>query len=471
MEASRLNASFRDPSGFVFTHEGTLYRQINRCYSEQFDAFISSGLYERLVKKNYLVPHRLLDVDEAKQIADLTAKSERYAIVEPEALPFISYPFEWSFSQLKDAAMLTLRVHLMALNKGFVLKDASAYNVQFHQGRAIFIDTLSFEPYTEDQPWVAYKQFCQHFLAPLALMAHCGIEMGKLLTSYIDGIPLDLASKLLPKKSRLNFSLMAHIHAHARLQRNHADSAAQSSKDVAETTLTLRAQKALIESLGKAIDKLEWRQPDTEWGDYYNNTNYTNESASQKRELVAEFLQAIPDTLHVVQDLGANRGEFSRVAAQHASLVISQDIDPVAVEQNYLQVKHANETGILPLLQDLFAPSPAIGWANAERDSFMQRGQCSAVMALALIHHLAISNNVPLGHIATLFTELGEWLIIEFVPKADSQVERLLATRDDIFPDYTDLGFEAAFGELYDTRRKQRVGESERTLYLLQRKS
>lgn len=467
--AQQHQASFRDPAGFMFNYNGKLLRQVNTLYGDAFDTLESNGLYEKLVRKGYLVGHRVLDQSEQKDIPDLSAHQVRHVLLEPDVVPYISYPYEWSFSQLKDAAMLTLRVHLMALKAGFVLKDASAYNIQFHKGKPVFIDTLSFEPYLEDQPWVAYKQFCQHFLAPLALMAHCGIEMGKLLTTYIDGIPLELASRLLPKRSRLNFSLMAHIHAHARLQRRHADSAAQAGAGQPASTLSLKAHKALIESLAKAVDRLEWRHPDTEWGDYYNNTNYTNESSENKRALVSEFLQAIPDDIELVQDLGSNRGEFSRVAAQHAQLVVSQDIDPVAVEQNYQQVKDSGEETVLPLLQDLFAPSPAIGWSNAERDSFLQRGSCDVAMALALIHHLAISNNVPLDRIADLLANMGRWLIIEFVPKSDSQVKRLLATREDIFPDYNEEGFEQAFSSTFAIERKQIVGTSDRTLYLMRR--
>ena len=150
-----------------------------------------------------------------------------------------------------------------------------------------------------------------------------------------------------------------------------------------------------------------------------------------------------------VWDLGANTGIFSRVAARTGAYVISSDIDPAAVEVNYRQVKENNEQNMLPLVLDLTNPSPAIGWNNRERDSFLQRGPVDAVLALALVHHLAIANNVPLDRVAEFFATCGEWLIVEFVPKSDSQVQKLLRSRVDIFSEYTRSDFEKAFSQWY----------------------
>jgi len=468
----KLPSSFRDPNGFVFKHQGKVYRQINKCYAAEYEQFVESGFYQYLVNKQYLVSHSEVELDN-EVLDSLVDEQLRYKIIEPQQVPFISYPYEWSFSQLKDAAMLTLQVHLLALKKGFSLKDASAYNVQFINSQAIFIDTLSFEPYVEGQPWVAYRQFCQHFLAPLALMAFRDVKLGGLLTTNIDGVPLELASKLLPIRTRVNYSMLAHIHTHARMQRHYADSAlAVANAKTKRSQLSLSAHIALVESLASAVNKLRWKLPDTEWGKYYENTNYTDEAAQTKRTIVDEFFQCIlrefdNEKLDIVQDLGANRGEFSRVAAKYAKLVVSQDIDPVAVEQNYLSTKCESDKNLLPLIQDLFTPSPAIGWSNVERSSFLQRGNCDVVMALALVHHLAISNNVPLDDIFELFSKLSKWLIIEFVPKSDSQVVRLLATRKDIFPNYTQEGFERVIAKKYNIEKKGRVSGSERMLYLL----
>jgi hypothetical protein len=467
---SILPSSFRDPSGFVFSHDGSIYRQVNQSFAAAFDQFIESGLYQTLADKGYLVSH------EDVTASDVPRQSECHRVIAPQQLPYISYPYEWSFSQLKDAAMLTLRIQTVALKHGFVLKDASAYNIQFVNGKPVFIDTLSFEPHEDGSPWVAYRQFCQHFLAPLALMAYVDVDLGKLLVTHIDGVPLALASKLLPTRTHFNYGLQAHIHLHAKLQSDYADAAGDEAPTESATNATTKATKAklsssglqaIVESLANSVRKLEWKPPKTEWGDYYDHTNYSDDSTTAKQALVSQLLSNIEQPLHIVQDLGANTGQYSRIAAQHADLVISQDIDPVAIERNYRQVKASEPRNVLPLLQDLFSPSPAIGWANEERDSFRQRGRCNALLALALVHHLAISNNTPLDSIAKLFSELADWLIIEFVPKSDSQVIRLLETRQDIFPLYSEPGFEAAFSEYFNVERKDSVPGTQRTLYLM----
>ncbi len=203
-----LASSFRDPSGFLFSRSGTLYRQVNQSYRTHYEALMSSGLYQELVKSGRLVVHQLADIP--AEIPELA-----YQVIQPVRIPFISYPYEWSFSQLKDAALCTLAIQKTALEKGMSLKDSSAYNIQFHQGQPTLIDTLSFEVYREGEPWIAYRQFCQHFLAPLALMAYVDIRLSQLLRTYVDGIPLDLASRLLPRRTKYNLALATHIHLHA----------------------------------------------------------------------------------------------------------------------------------------------------------------------------------------------------------------------------------------------------------------
>ena len=214
-----LTSSFRDPSGFVFKYNEKIYRQINKCFANDFDSFISSGLYSALIEKGLLISHE--DVN----TSDIPYTENCHRIILPKQIPYISYPYEWSFSQLKDAAILTLKVQAQSLKYGFSLKDASSYNVQFIGNELKFIDTLSFEPYKEGEPWIAYRQFCQHFLAPLALMAYVDADLAKLLSNYIDGIPLSLTSKLLPNRTRLNYGLQIHLQLHAKIQKAYSDSA------------------------------------------------------------------------------------------------------------------------------------------------------------------------------------------------------------------------------------------------------
>ncbi|MBE0696358.1 MAG: class I SAM-dependent methyltransferase [Anaerolineaceae bacterium] len=456
----RLSASFRDPSGFLFERESILYRQINRSYQADYDLLMKSGLYEKLVKGKKLIPHE--EIDTAPAIPDLA-----YRVIKPEKVAFISYPYEWSFSQLKDAALLTLSIQKQALEFGLSLKDASAYNIQFHHGKTVLIDSLSFEAYQEGKPWVAYRQFCQHFLAPLALMAIVDIRLSQLLRVYIDGIPLDLASKLLPWRTRVNFGLLAHIHLHASAQKKYADAPDQTKEKSAQ--VGKMGLVGLIESLQKTVKSLTWMPKGTEWGEYYDATNYTREAFDQKQLIVKAFLEKVGP--RCVWDLGANTGVFSRLAADAGVITISSDIDPAAVEKNYLDTRQKKEKNLIPLVLDLTNPSPGIGWGNKERDSFADRGPVDVVMALALVHHLAISNNVPLPDVASYFAGLGNWLIVEFIPKEDSQVMRLLATREDIFPMYYQSGFEEAFQTCFTIEDSRTISGSKRVMYLLKTKN
>lgn len=454
-----LGASFRDPSGFLFSRGGVLYRQVNQAYADDYTRLMESGLYGKLVKTGLLVPHTESDTQPADE-------KRSFKVLCPERVPFISYPYEWSFGQLKDAALTTLSIQKRALKLGMSLKDASAYNIQFHRGKPTLIDTLSFETCKEGEPWVAYRQFCQHFLAPLALMAYRDVRLNQLLRVYIDGVPLDLASQLLPGRTRWNLGLSTHIHLHASVQKRYADVAVTEARGGRK--MSKDAFLGLIESLRATVRKLEWKPAGTEWADYYAANNYTDFAFEHKKVLVGDWLLKIaPKT---IWDLGANAGIFSRIAAETGAYVISSDIDPAAVELNYRQVKESNEQNLLPLVLDLTNPSPSIGWQNRERDSFLQRGPVDAVLALALVHHLAISNNVPLERVAEFFAGCGEWLIVEFVPKSDSQVQKLLRSRVDIFSEYTRTGFESVFGQWYTIQSSSAVRDSERWLYLMKRK-
>lgn len=418
---------------------------------------MDSGLYERLVRAGLLIPHT--EVEQAPAEPEAAFK-----VIQPERVPFISYPYEWSFGELKAAALATLSIQKRALKADMSLKDASAYNIQFLRGKTTLIDTLSFELYEEGAPWVAYRQFCQHFLAPLALMALKDVRLNQLLRIYVDGIPLDLASGLLPSKTRLHFGLLTHIHLHASAQKRYA------GKEVKTRGGALRVSRqamvGLVESLESTIRKLDWTPGGTEWENYYDITNYSDAAFEHKKQLVGEWTQRLRPSL--VWDLGANTGVFSRIAGAGGAYVVSFDIDPAVVEQNYRQLKNDKTENILPLLLDLTNPSPAIGWANRERDSFGARGPADLVLALAVIHHLAISNNVPLPQLADFFAETGKWLVIEFVPKSDSQVQKLLVSRQDIFPDYTREGFESAFKEKFQIHEAVEIQEAARVLYLME---
>jgi hypothetical protein len=451
-----VEGSFRDPSGFVYTRDGTLYRQINSSFRQHFEAFVASGLYDELVREGMLVPHEQVGLE-------LSATREAYAVIRPERMPFISYPYEWSFGQLQDAATLTLDIQQRALARGFTLRDSSAYNIQFHAGRPVLIDTLSLEPLEEGRAWGAYKQFCEQFLLPLTLMSARDVRCGTLLRTYLDGIPLDLGSRLLPRRTWASPSSLLHIHLHAWAQGRYAGSAVTSAAK--GRTMSRKALLTLVENLRSAVRRLAWRAAGTEWADYTADNNYSLTASQSKRDMVVAYLRKVG--ARTVWDLGANTGEYSRAAHEVAPLVVSFDVDPAAVERNYRRVRQEGETGILPLLLDLTNPSPAQGWAGRERLSLAERGPADAVLALALIHHLAIGHNLPLDRIAAYLADLGRVLIIEFVPKSDAQVARLLLSRADIFPNYTKEEFEKAFTRYFTIDSTEPVADSERWLYCM----
>lgn len=450
-------SSFRDPSGFLFYIDDQIYRQINKTYKENYDYLMNSGLYKTLVDADLLIPHIEVDISGPEP-------DKAYKIIKPEPVPFISHPYEWCFAQLKDAALTTFKIQKIALDFEMTLKDCSAYNIQFVKGKPTFIDTLSFEKYHEGQPWIAYRQSCQHFIAPLALMSYRDIRLNQLFRIYIDGVPLDLASSLLPSSTNFKASLLSHIHLHAKSQKHYADKAVK----IGGHKISRLSFMGLIDNLESATRKMDWKAKGTEWADYYEDTNYSIDAINHKKKIVADFLDKTNPG--IVWDIGANDGLFSRIASDKKMLTISFDIDPAAVQKNYLQSVKNNEEYILPLLLDLTNPSPGIGWENTERISLMHRGPADTAFSLALIHHLAISNNLPIGKIAYFFSQVCKSLIIEFVPKDDSQVQKLLSTREDIFPDYTQQDFEIEFKKYFTINNIENINDSKRTIYLMKKR-
>ncbi|HEY1332122.1 MAG TPA: SAM-dependent methyltransferase [Actinomycetota bacterium] len=454
-----LASSFRDPSGFVFTRDGQLYRQVNASYREDFDALIDSGLYRTLVERGLLVAHE-----------DVTSPdgtpNGAYRILRPELVPFISYPYEWCFGQLKDAALATLEIQRVAMDHGMSLKDASAYNIQFRDARPVLIDTLSFERLREGEPWVAYRQFCQHFLAPLALMSYRDVRLGQLLRIQLDGIPLDLAAELLPAKARARPQLMMHLFAHAKSQTRHAGDAGSGKAVRRSKGFSRQAFTGLVSTLESGIAKLTWTPETAGWAGYYGEAeSYSPAAAEHKREIVQEYVRrASPSS---VWDLGGNVGVFARIASEAGIPTICLDADPACVQITYAATVASGEKHLLPLVVDLTNPSPSIGWENRERLSLAERGPADMALALALVHHLAIANNVPLDRLADAMRALCTWLAIEFVPKSDPKVQGLLALRDDIFPEYDRQGFERAFASRFAVERADEIRESGRVLYLM----
>lgn len=448
-------SSYRDPSGFIFEKDGVLYRQVNTVFKEHFELFNSSGLYQRLVQKDLLIPHQILH-------ENLSGDAGWYATLKPERIAFISYPYEWSFDMLKDAALLTLKLAREGLASGMILKDATPYNIQWHKGKFVFIDSLSFEKYDEEKPWIAYHQFCESFLAPLLLMHYRKNALSALLLAYPEGIPLHIASALLPWRTKLSLHIYLHIHLHAGLGKKKQ---AEKQKRVKFSRHKLNN---LLTSLELLIQKLKAPVQLTAWSAYYEEASQRKDYLENKRKIIQQWLVKL-GALITAADLGANNGEFSRLIASKNILTLAADFDPYCINSLYNEIKKKTEHNLQPLVIDLANPSPAIGVNNEERASFSGRLRVDLVLALALIHHLAIGKNIPFGMIASFLKPLGRYLIIEFVPKMDDKVQLMLTAKKDIYTDYTQANFEAAFKDYYSITSKENIAGSNRVLYLMTR--
>ena len=448
-----IASSFRDPSGFVFEKNGSIYRQVNKIFRNDFDLFTGSGCYDHLVKQELLIPHQ--EVNENFSGSDLW-----YKTLEPQKIPFISYPYEWSFDMLKEAALLSLRLVKESMQFGLILKDATPYNVQWLNGKMIFIDSLSFEKYDSTKPWIAYRQFCETFLSLLLLMYYSKQTLQSLMLGWPDGIPIATTKSLLPWRSRFSFYTFLHIHLHERF------SAASKPAQGGKMQFTEKKLTNILSSLQSLTESLRWKGKETVWENYYGEARQRNDYLQEKKKIVGEWIGELPGLKSVI-DFGANEGEFSLLAANKNIQTIATDMDHSAINNLYKKIKAANIKNILPLLMDLSHPSPAIGLNNDERSSFLDRAKCDLAMALALVHHLAIGKNIPFEKIAQVFAGRSNYLIVEFVPKQDEKIQSMLKQKKDIYADYNEENFVRSFAQFFTVVKKQPIASSGRSLYLM----
>ena len=446
-------SSFRDPSGFVFFHEEKYYRQVNKSYAENYDRLMSSGLYTTLTERKCLLPHT-----ELKE--NISGAEDCYVTLLPEQLSFISYPYEWCFEQLKDAALLTLKIVRTAVAHEMILKDATPLNVQFHNGKPDFIDTLSFEKYDASLPWIAYRQFCETFLFPLWLSHYHKMNFQQVLNVYPEGIPVEIAAKLLPAKSRLNSGIWLHLLLQNKIKKQRAGN---------KTTYSFSKKKLLdlVAHLESIIQKLD-NSSNTTWSNYYSECIEHPGYLDEKKKIVSQLLAQVQGTKLI--DLGANDGEFSFLAAEKGFTVIATDSDEQCINNLYKKVRGAGINNLIPLCIDITNPSAATGFANKERTSINERSKGDVVMALALVHHLAIGKNIPLPMLSAYFNELAPQLIVEFVSKEDEKTQLLLQHKKDIFPTYTKESFENFFQQSFTIVSMNRVGSTDRFIYLMNKK-
>lgn len=449
-------SSFRDPAGALYFEDEVLYRFLSENHLKDFQLLKDSGLLEILYHEGSLVVHHQVHRNE-------TAENEKGIVLRPELIPFISYPYEWSFSALKEAALLTLSIQIKALEHGMTLKDASAFNVQFVGTKPVFIDILSFEKYIEGRPWIAYRQFCEHFLAPLTLMSHCDIQLQSLLQVHLDGIPIDLASKLLPVSTYLKFGHLMHIHLNGLAKKTYEGQSKVSQKVISKQSLL-----GILDSLTSTVRAIHLPKKKSTWSNYYQEFTYSKESISEKAVFVGTVAKKI--TPYMVWDLGGNTGKFSEIASKHSSYVICSDNDPYCVDQCFIKQKQNNSKTILPLYLEVDNPTSGRGVEHRERFSLSERGPCELLLALALTHHLSISDGIPFSKIASQFSKWCKNLIVEYVGLKDEQTIRLLATREKPLEELTKDRFESAFSEFFEIVESKSLSGSDRTIYWMRSK-
>ncbi|MCW2766934.1 MAG: methyltransferase [Nocardioides sp.] len=448
--------SFRDPESRIFYAGDEVYRALSPAGWADFQALATSGLLgdPRLVQTR--------QVDDPPAGAALA--TDVAAVLRHERIPFVSYPYEWTFSMLQDAALLQLDLALAAVEKGLMLKDSSPYNVQFLGARPVFIDVGSFERLREAELWVGYRQFCMLYLFPLLLQSTKGLSFQPWLRGSIDGIPPAEMRALMSFRDRFRRGYATHIYLQARFE--HRDSGGQSGlrSALARPGLGKQLITANLRKMRKLVSRMDWSPPDGVWVAYAGHNSYTDADARRKDEFVREVTTSQPWSL--VWDIGCNTGRHSRIAAEHASRVIAIDADQGPVELLYRELRAAGDDTILPLTVNLADPSPGLGWRGLERMPLLQRGAPDLVLALAVVHHLAIGNNLPVREVVAGLAEIGGALVVEFPTREDPMVQKLLGhKRPGLHPDYDRRYFERCLAEVFDIRRTEELGSGTRILY------
>jgi len=461
-EIRRAGGSFRDPSGHVFRAGDRIFRTVNPVAAEPFAALQASGLIAELEQAGLILPAAIVPLQAALERAFAGARGETpVRLIEHPVIPLITYPYEWCFSQLKDAALAHLDLQVAALDRGFVLSDATPYNMQFWQGRAVHIDTLSLRPYREGELWQGYNQFCRLFLAPLLLEAWAGVGFQPLLRGRIEGMTLVEAAALLPRR-KLFTSMQAFLHVHLHGKAEAAASSSRSGAAAAKRSMPKSRYRALVTELRHFIAGLSSaKRSKSFWEEYATVNSYSDAMRERKAAIVRDFVSG--NRIGSIVDIGGNTGDYSLAAleagAEHA-LVLDGDND--SIEMAYERSKR--HPGLQAFLVDVADPSPGLGWQNRERDPLAERIRADGVLALAVIHHLCIGRNIPLRSAVHWLAGLAPRGIIEFVPKADAMVAQMLSARDDVFGDYDLEHFLAHLGEVATVRSSTAIEGAVRTV-------
>ena len=452
--------SFRDPESRVFYAGDSVYRALSPEGLEDFRALEESGLFSRAMEDGRLV--RTEHADTAA-VPGLLAK-ETAGVLRHELIPYVSYPYEWTFSMLKDAALLQLDLLLAALDEDLVLKDSTPYNVQWRGARPVFVDLGSFERLREGEPWVGYRQFCMLFLYPLVLQAVKDVGFQPWLRGSIDGIPTTDMAGLLSFRDRFRRGLFTNVFLHARLERRYADRAGEVKRDVKKAGMRKEIVVANVRRMQKLVRRLDWSPPEGVWVAYGEQNTYTDDDARRKDEFVREVARS--RDWNLAWDVGCNNGRYSRIAAEGARYVVAIDADQGPVELLYRTLRDEGNEKILPLTMNAADPSPGLGWRGLERKAPADRGKPDLVLALALVHHLSIAANVPVKEVVDWLASLEASLVVEFPTREYPMVQKLLAPkREGLHPDYERGFFERCLNDAFEVERSEVLQSGTRVLY------
>jgi predicted RNA methylase len=448
--------SFRDPESRVFYAGDDVFRALSPDGLSDFEALEATGLLD---------DERVVRTERADGKADAAGLlvHEPAAILRHERIPFVSYPYEWTFSMLKDAALVQLDLLLASLEHDMVLKDSTPYNVQFKGARPVFVDVGSFERMREGEPWVGFRQFCMLYLYPLLLQSAKGVPFQPWLRGSIDGMTPTEMRGLMSFRDRFRKGVFTNVFLHARLEKRYADKSEQVREEV-KRVFKKELFVSNVRKMRKIVQRLEWDPPQGVWTSYGERNTYTDDDARRKDEFVRAV--ATSRDRNLVWDIGANNGRYSRIAAEGAKTVLAVDADQGPVELLYRDLRDEKNEQILPLTMNLADPSPGLGWRGLERRSLPERGKPDLVLALALVHHVAVSANVPVKEFIDWLAWLGGELVIEFPTREDPMVKKLLAPkREGLHPDYELEYFERTLKEAFDVERSERLESGTRVLY------
>ena len=455
--------SFRDPDSRVFTADGRVLRLLSEQGLADWRALAASGLLEELA----VVGTREVEEEVPEALHGGVA-----AVLEHDRIPFVSYPYEWTFAMLKDAALLQLELLRRGIEKGLILKDSSPYNVQFRGARPVFIDVGSFEQLREGEPWAGYRQFCMLFLYPLLLQAWKDVPFQPWLRGSLDGITPHEARELLSTRDLFRRGTLSHVVLHDRLERRHEDRDEDLKGELRKAGFKKELILANIRGLERLIGRLRWDPDRSTWSEYGPHTTYTEDDAERKACFVASAVAE--ERPRLVWDLGCNEGRHSRIAAETADYVVAMDADSLVVDRLYRALREEAQERILPLTVNIVDPSPALGWRGLERRPLLERGRPDLTLALALIHHVSIAGNVPVAEFLDWLRGSTRSLVIEFVSPEDPMARRLLARkRPGDHPDYRADWFEQCLNERFDVVRSEPLSRhgTARTLYLARPKT